>query len=30
VIIRDENSYQRIANYKNNPANWKDDKFHIK
>ena len=28
-IIRDEQSYQRIANYIiNNPANWKNDKFH--
>jgi putative transposase len=28
-IIRDEQSYQKIANYIiNNPANWKDDKFY--
>jgi REP element-mobilizing transposase RayT len=28
-IIRNEQSYQRIANYIiNNPANWKDDKFY--
>jgi len=28
-IIRDEPSYQRIATYiKNNPGNWKDDKFY--
>ena len=28
-IIRNEKSYQTISNYIiNNPANWKDDKFH--
>lgn len=28
-IIRDEQSYDRIAEYiKNNPANWRDDEFH--
>ena len=28
-IIRDEQSYQRISEYIiNNPAKWKDDKFH--
>jgi putative transposase len=28
-IIRNNTEYQRIANYiKNNPANWKNDKFH--
>jgi len=30
-IIRDEQSYQRIANYIiNNPANWGKDKFYNK
>ena len=30
-IIRDEQSYQRIANYIiNNPINWKGDKFYTK
>jgi REP element-mobilizing transposase RayT len=29
-IIRNEQSYQRIANYiQNNPKNWKEDKFYI-
>jgi hypothetical protein len=29
-IIRDEQSYQNIANYiVNNPANWGSDKFYI-
>lgn len=29
-IIRDEQSYHRIAEYiKNNPANWRDDEFHM-
>ena len=29
-IIRNEKSYQRIANYiVNNPVNWKNDKFHM-
>ncbi len=28
-IIRDEKSFQRISEYiKNNPLNWKEDKFH--
>ncbi len=28
-IIRDERSYQNISNYiMNNPAKWKEDKFH--
>ncbi len=28
-IIRDDAEYQRISDYiLNNPANWKDDKFH--
>jgi len=28
-IIRNEEEYQRISDYiKNNPANWKDDKFY--
>lgn len=28
-IIRNEQSYQRISNYiRNNPKNWKEDKFH--
>ncbi len=30
-IIRDDASCDRISNYiKNNPANWKDDRFHKK
>lgn len=29
-IIRDEQSYQRIANYiRNNPKNWNEDRFYI-
>ena len=29
IIIRNEISFQNISNYiKNNPANWKEDKFH--
>jgi putative transposase len=29
-IIRNEKSYQRISEYiKNNPKNWKDDKFNL-
>lgn len=29
IIIRNEISFHRISNYiKNNPANWKEDKFH--
>jgi len=29
IIIRDEESYIRIANYiKNNPAKWEEDKFN--
>jgi len=29
-IIRNEQSYQRIANYiMNNPANWEKDKFYV-
>lgn len=29
-IIRDEQSYQRISDYiRNNPKNWKEDKFYI-
>ena len=28
IIIRNENSFQKISNYiQNNPANWKEDKF---
>jgi len=28
-IIRDDNSYQYIANYiKNNPTKWENDKFY--
>ena len=30
-IIRNDNAYQRIANYIiNNPENWENDKLHIK
>ena len=29
IIIRDDRSFQNISNYiKNNPQNWKEDKFH--
>jgi len=29
IIIRDEESYQKIADYiKNNPAGWEEDKFN--
>jgi REP element-mobilizing transposase RayT len=29
-IIRDEHDYYRIAEYiKNNPQNWRDDRFYV-